>query len=392
MLEHLATTLDSSGFMPHGMCFLWRLDLLFLHVLGDGLTALAYFSIPFALVYFATKRRDLVFRGIFLLFGAFILACGSTHLMGIWTIWRPDYWLDGGIKLATGLVSVTAAVSLWRLLPEALALPGRGQLAAANQALERQIGERRAAEDQVRRLNAELERRVAERTAELEEMNARLCAALHEKEVLLREVHHRVKNNLQVISGLLTLQARNADPSLADYFQASLARIQAMGRVHEQLYRADDVSSFDVGQFIQGIAAQLAAVHGASSDQVRCRVEVRGDARVPLEIATPLALIVNEVIANAYKHAFPEGAGGEISVALDESEAGTRIVIADNGVGLPVDHAERSRRSMGMRLIQLLARQIGATLDIECSAGTRFRLALPPTRMHTGNMASAHRP
>jgi hypothetical protein len=90
MLHHLAEMLASDAFMPHGMCFLWRPELLWLHAVSDGLTALAYYSIPIALLYFVLKREDLAFPSVFLLFGAFILACGTTHVMGIWTLWRPD--------------------------------------------------------------------------------------------------------------------------------------------------------------------------------------------------------------------------------------------------------------------------------------------------------------
>ena len=189
------------------------------------------------------------------LFAAFILACGTTHLMGIWTLWHPDYWVDGGIKLVTATVSVVTAVLLWRLMPDALALPSRAQLETANLALARQIDERSRAEESVRKLNLELEQRVRERTAALEATNARLRAALAEKEVLIREIQHRVKNNLQVVSSLMSLQARKAPAALKPFIQESLERIGAMGRVHEQLYRSDDASTFGAHVLIQTICA-----------------------------------------------------------------------------------------------------------------------------------------
>jgi hypothetical protein len=135
MLGHLQEMLTSENFMPHGMCFLWRPDLLWLHAASDAAIALAYYSIPFALVSFVLRRRDLAFPGVFLLFGAFILACGTTHLMGIWTLWNPDYWLDGGIKAATAVISLLSAVIVWRVMPLALALPSPAQLEQANRAL-----------------------------------------------------------------------------------------------------------------------------------------------------------------------------------------------------------------------------------------------------------------
>jgi diguanylate cyclase (GGDEF)-like protein/PAS domain S-box-containing protein len=114
---------NSESFMPHGTCYLWLPSILWLHILSDATIALAYFSIPFALWYFVNKRTDLAYRWVFVLFGLFILLCGTTHLMSIWTIWHPDYWLDGLIKLATALVSIATALLIWPLLPKLLALP-----------------------------------------------------------------------------------------------------------------------------------------------------------------------------------------------------------------------------------------------------------------------------
>jgi two-component sensor histidine kinase len=375
--HHLADYLSSEDFMPHGMCILWQPPLLWLHVASDAVIALAYYSIPFALLYFVRKRQDLVFPNIFVLFGVFILACGTTHLMAIWTIWHPDYWLDGGIKLVTATASILTAALVWRVMPDALALPSRSALETANQALARQIDERRHAEAAVRQLNRELEQRVRDRTAALEASNERLRAALHEKEVLLREVHHRVKNNLQVISGLLTLQAHRSGPELMARFRDSLERISAMGRVHEQLYRAEDASTFDPAAYIQAIGDDLSQVYGGSHGRVACRVEVLHPVRLALDVATPVALIINEVISNALKHAFPDGRSGEVVVTLDEVADGQTLVIQDNGIGLPADHGCRPGTSMGMRLVETLARQIEARIHFEAAAGVRFTLLLP---------------
>lgn len=132
MLDWLNDLLNaSSSFMPHGACYLWFPALLWLHVLSDGFIVLAYASIPFALVYFVYKRKDLIYRWVFLLFGTFILLCGATHLMSIWTVWHPDYWLDGFIKLATALVSMLTAFLVWPLMPKLLKLPSTRALEAS---------------------------------------------------------------------------------------------------------------------------------------------------------------------------------------------------------------------------------------------------------------------
>jgi PAS domain S-box-containing protein len=146
----------------------WEPGLVWLHVISDSVIAIAYYTIPFALIYFISKRRDLAFRGIFALTGVFILACGTTHLMGVVTLWYPDYWLDGFIKFFTAAVSIFTAVAMWWVMPEALALPSTAQLEEANGRLQHEIGERESAEAALRDANAELERRVAARTAELE--------------------------------------------------------------------------------------------------------------------------------------------------------------------------------------------------------------------------------
>lgn len=117
-----------TGFMPHGACYLWLPSILWLHVISDMLIVLAYYSIPFALLYFVNKRTDIVYRWIFLLFGTFIFLCGTTHLMSIWTIWYPDYWLFGLLKLITAIVSIVTALLIWPLIPKLLQLPSPAAL------------------------------------------------------------------------------------------------------------------------------------------------------------------------------------------------------------------------------------------------------------------------
>ncbi len=124
MLAWFNDLLSGTGnFMPHGACYLWLPSILWLHVISDTVIVLAYYSIPFALLYFVHKRTDLAYRWVFVLFGVFILLCGTTHLMSIWTIWHPDYWLDGLIKFATALVSIVTALLIWPLIPKLLRLP-----------------------------------------------------------------------------------------------------------------------------------------------------------------------------------------------------------------------------------------------------------------------------
>jgi PAS domain S-box-containing protein len=146
MLEVLKHLFASGGFIPHGHCFLWKPALVWLHVMSDSLIAIAYYSIPITLVYFVHKRDDLPFNWIFLLFGAFIVACGTSHVMEIWTLWHPTYWLSGFIKVITALISLYTALALVPLVPLALALPSPSQLEKANLELESEIRERKRTE------------------------------------------------------------------------------------------------------------------------------------------------------------------------------------------------------------------------------------------------------
>ncbi|MDB5375406.1 MAG: histidine kinase [Belnapia sp.] len=145
-MPYLASLFDTEALAPHGMCLLWRPELIWLHVVSDALTGLAYWSIPIVLLILAVRRRDLVIPWAIELFALFILACGATHFLSIWTLWRPDYGAEGAVKAITALISVATAVLLWLLLPRLLALPSSQELAAANAALSREIAERRDAE------------------------------------------------------------------------------------------------------------------------------------------------------------------------------------------------------------------------------------------------------
>jgi hypothetical protein len=151
MMEFLKK-LFASDFMAHGFCYLWKPEIVWLHVVSDALITLAYYSIPVTLVYFVRKRRDLPFNWMFLMFGAFILGCGTTHVMEVWTIWHGTYRLAGIIKLITAGLSVGTAVALVPLIPKALSLPSPALLEAANRELEQEACNRQRAEKELKKL------------------------------------------------------------------------------------------------------------------------------------------------------------------------------------------------------------------------------------------------
>ncbi|NJO39491.1 MAG: HAMP domain-containing histidine kinase [Cyanobacteria bacterium CRU_2_1] len=139
MSEFFNLLLSSEGYIPHGHCYLWKPELIWLHIVSNSAIALAYFSIPILLIYFVSRRKDIPFNWVFLLFGAFIVACGSGHLIDIWTIWHPNYWLSGILKAITAIVSLYTALEMIPLLPKLLALPSPAQLETTNRELEQTL-------------------------------------------------------------------------------------------------------------------------------------------------------------------------------------------------------------------------------------------------------------
>lgn len=371
---------SSDEFMPHGHCFLWRPDLMTLHIASDAIIAFSYYSIPFALLYFVLKRPDILFRWIAVLFGVFILACGTTHVLGIVVLWYPIYWVDGAIKLVTAISSIATAFIVWRIMPQALALPSMARLQAVVVDLNNEVDSRRRAEAEVRSLNAVLERRVQERTQELERSNAELKAAIQAREVLLQEVHHRVKNNLQVVSALLAMQSEAAPRELRTYFQDSTARIEAMGRVHNQLHRTPSVAALELGEYLATLAKDLSRIYGRSDITATFALPAE-PVWIEFESANPLVLMLNEVLSNVFKHAFPDGRSGKVRISLQLIAGQARITIADDGVGLPAERAQGERNSMGINLIRMLAKQIGAEINYTEDSGTVFAAQLPRSIM-----------
>lgn len=206
MLDALQTLLFSRHYIPHGHCYLWQPTLVWLHVVSDVLIMLAYYSIPVLLVYFIRQREDVPFRRIFVLFSAFILTCGTTHFMNVLTLWQPIYWLSGGVKLITALVSCYTAVELVPVLPQALALPNPRVLTEMNQRLETEIEERKRAEINLQQLNADLEARVQARTADLQAANQALARDMSDRkrlETRLRSSEQQMRAVLEAMNDVV---------------------------------------------------------------------------------------------------------------------------------------------------------------------------------------------
>jgi PAS domain S-box-containing protein len=205
-------------------------------------------------------------------------------------------------------------------------------------------------------------------------------ASLREKEILLRELHHRVKNNMQVISGLLDLQARSSgNPELIEMLNKSQSRIRSMALVHEQLYASRDLARIDLVGYVRALSQELFQAHKIDPRIIDLIVPTDGDVCVDINKAIPCGLILNELISNALKHAFPGDGPGELRIVIHETKnKEIEIVVRDNGLGLPDDIDIDQPRSMGLYLVNgLVKKQLEGQMEVRRDNGTEFRIMFP---------------
>jgi two-component sensor histidine kinase len=363
----------------------WQPGLIGLHVVSDALIAIAYFCIPLALFYFVRRRKDVPFHWMFICFAAFILSCGATHLMGIVTLWQPVYRLDGIIKALTAVASIVTAIYLFRLLPTLLQIPSRQDLALSeertaesnrlNLRLEEQLARERTLIEQMR----EQESRLQHTVSKLGKTDEELRQSLLQQETLLKEMHHRVKNNLFVMSSLLRMQANSLDDSKAiAALQDSERRVLSMALIHERLYGGNSVmSAVDFDEYCQMLGNDLLASYNEDPARITIRYQLV-PIRLPVEQAIPCGLIVNELLTNAFKYAYPADRKGEVSITLRQPSRDTvTLTVSDQGVGLPDSVNWQQSKSLGLQIVNLLTTQIDGTISLKPSPGTSFELTFP---------------
>jgi hypothetical protein len=215
---------------------------------------------------------------------------------------------------------------------------------------------------------------ITERKRAEEEM----AASLKERDALLREVHHRVKNNLQVICSLLDLQCGYIkDPQDVQMFKDSQNRIRSIALVHEQLHRSKGLAQIDCGEHVRTLATQLFRSYGVNTDAVRLNMAM-DKLGLPPDTAILCGLIIGELISNALQHAFPQGRKGEISISVRESgPQQVTVVVKDNGIGFPEDLDFRQAQSLGLQLVSLLTDQLQGTIRLIRDGGTTFEIVFP---------------
>jgi PAS domain S-box-containing protein len=207
---------------------------------------------------------------------------------------------------------------------------------------------------------------------------ARLQASVREKEILLQEVHHRVKNNLQVIASLLRLQASTiADPAFRERFRDSQNRVYAMALVHEQLYGARDLAHVDFVAYLRELTRSVLRSYTAQSAQVRLAFDIDAAVMLEIEKAIPLGLILTELVSNSLKHAFRDGRPGTITVGLHADADTQTLTVCDDGAGLPEAFDLRATGSLGLQLVDDLAAQLSGTVTIDRCGGAVFRISIP---------------
>jgi two-component sensor histidine kinase len=264
----------------------------------------------------------------------------------------------------------------------------KNDLARLAPAVEREMEDartRRGRDQAVQALN-ESEERFTVQGAALD----RQTELLHQRETMLREIHHRVKNNMQVMSSLLSLQSRvvaNLDTSRM--LKENQNRIQSMALLHELLYQSDDLAVVDFSKYIRRMVEHLFLSYGTDCRQIRLHSEM-DPIGLELDDALPCGLLISEVVSNCLKHGFPEHRAGEVRILLRRPSATTvALSISDNGVGLPDRMDWTTSRSLGLRLVRALAEQLRANLNIRSQGGTEVHLVFTPK--HTDNRAEAQR-
>jgi len=256
--------------------------------------------------------------------------------------------------------------------------------------VQRELAERKRAEEELKQHRNQLEEMVKERTAKLAETNQELqreiaerkraeekiSASLKEKELLLKEIHHRVKNNMQIISSMLSIQEVQIKDKVAlQVFRESRNRVRSMALIHEKLYQSEDLARIDFSEYIQSLTAELFSTYSVTADAVKLRMNVEN---VYLDIITaiPCGLIINELLSNSLKYAFPAGQSGEITIdfKLENKINMYHLIIGDNGVGFPKYLDFRKSESLGLQLVRLLTKKIHGTIELDREGGTFFKI------------------
>jgi signal transduction histidine kinase len=370
MLDELARWLfDSSGLTPHGICLLWDPELIWLHAVSDAAIGFAYFTIPLALAVIVHRRRDIVFRPIFVLFAAFVLLCGAGHWLDLLTLWVPAYRLEGLVKATTAAVSIMTAISLWVLLPQALLLPSPAQLQEANDALLER--DRQAVE--LSRLNADLEEFA--------------YIASHDLRAPLRAIGRLadwIREDIQDSAGPETLENLELMQQRTARLEMLIASLLSYARAG---HAKAAIETVDVSELVEEIIGSIAPPPGF-------HVRFQSETSVILTQRPPLDHVLRNLISNAIKHHdCPEG---EVVVSMTMKDGVAKFQVKDDGPGIAPEFQERiftifqtlqsrddqETSGVGLSIVRKTVERAGGKVCVESSPprrGSTFLFTWPAT-------------
>lgn len=321
--------MEYGDYMPHGMCLLWQPWLVMLWAGSDLLIFLSYTAIPIALLTVLRKRSDVPHSGLVSLFASFILLCGLTHLLGIVTLWYPIYPWVGSVKLATGIVSMTTAIVLFRLIPVLVSLPSPAALAGVNRKLREEI----AAHEQTL---ASLERKVAERTEELKTANAALA-------VQTREAVHRSVNLLAVVSSLAQQTAKGVQ-GIEEFLHVFLGRVRALADAAKSIEN-NDRSSTELHRVVDTRLAPLQEAYGE-------RIAYAGPhLAINPEAAQQLSLALHELGTNTHKYGLGAAETARVEVSWNTEGERFELVWRESGGAQARPDGEERSEGFGTKLL-----------------------------------------
>lgn len=412
--------------MPHGHCYFWKPEIVWLNAGGDALIALAYFSMPLMLFYFAKKRTDLTHKYVFLLFAAFIFACGTTHVVDIWTIWIPTYRLEGVLKLVTGLLSIGTAVAVYKSVPVLLALPSHDQLQTVNAQLQTEVEERRKAQEELRLVNEELEKRVEERTAalllantelerevqvrtkaqyELQDINQELKVANNDLDNFVYCASHDLKAPIVNIEGLLDVLKEDM-PAPDENVQHILRRLDgSLKQINRTIHDLTEVSVIKQKQIVAArngevsFSEVLEEVKESVADAIG-----QAEAHIVADFAAcpaagiqrkDLKSIFYNLLSNALKYRAPDRKP-IVNFSTKVEEDYIFLFVTDNGIGVELrgnekkmfslfkrlhDHVEGS--GVGLFIVKRIIDNYSGTIDVasEVGTGTTFTIRFPRSKV-----------
>jgi PAS domain S-box-containing protein len=300
---------------------------------------------------------------------------------------------EAGKKFASYEIKIVARDGTYHtVLVNGAAIKYEGKPASLNVLTD--ITTLKQAEEAIRSANEKLEKRVTERTEALSRANLQLTAeisarnfaeqqitrSLAEKDLLLREIHHRVKNNLQIIASLLNLQSRYiTDPKVLGAIRDSQSRVRAMALVHERIYRSENIAEINVMEYLDYLAKQIFRLYVLHPNRISISVTM-ADIMANIDTVIPIGLIMNELLSNSFKHAFPDGREGKVSIECTPHDTDRlRFVYHDNGIGIPEGFDWMNTESLGLRLVNDLVSQLNGTMVLGTGEGTTFIIDLQKT-------------